>query len=79
MSTLAEIEQAVESLPRPEQETLWQHLSHRLFTSPRTTLEESEQRQNWLAELRAVRERNATGKVGTPLQQVMDELREERA
>lgn len=31
MSTLAEIEEAVETLPRPEQETLWQHLSQRLF------------------------------------------------
>ena len=31
MSTLAEIEQAVDTLPRPDQETLWQHLSHRLF------------------------------------------------
>ena len=31
MSTLAEIENAVETLPRPEQETLWQHLSQRLF------------------------------------------------
>ena len=31
MSTLAEIEQAVETLPRPDQEALWQHLSHRLF------------------------------------------------
>ncbi len=33
MSTLAEIEEAVETLPRPEQETLWQHLSQRLFAS----------------------------------------------
>ena len=31
MSTLAEIEEAVGTLPRPEQETLWQHLSQRLF------------------------------------------------
>jgi len=33
MSTLAEIEEAVESLPRPDQEMLWQHLSQRLFAS----------------------------------------------
>ena len=31
MNTLAAIEEAVESLPRPQQERLWQHLSHRLF------------------------------------------------
>ena len=33
MSKLAEIENAVKSLPRPEQETLWQHLSQRLFAT----------------------------------------------
>ena len=31
MSTLAEIEEAVGTLPRPDQEALWQHLSQRLF------------------------------------------------
>ena len=82
MSTLAEIEQAVETLPRPEQETLWQHLSRRLFppagdTSPDAA--DAEQRQCWLEELRQVRARNATGKTGAPLQQVMDDLREEGA
>ena len=33
MSTLAEIEEAVEALPRPAQEALWQHLSQRLFST----------------------------------------------
>ena len=33
MSTLAEIEAAVESLPRPEQEVLYAHLTMRLETS----------------------------------------------
>jgi len=80
MSTLAEIEQAVETLPRPEQEMLWQHLSRRLFpptggTSPDPA--DVEQRRRGLEELRQVRDRNATGKTGAPLQQVMDDLREE--
>lgn len=35
-------------------------------------------RRAWLDDLRQRRERNDTGKTGTPLQQVMDELREER-
>lgn len=82
MSTLAEIEQAVETLPRPEQETLWQHLSRRLFPpaggAPQDAAD-AEQRRRWLEELRLVRDRNATGKTGMPLQQVMDDIREERA
>ena len=82
MSMLAEIEQAVATLPRPEKETLWQHLSRRLFppagdASPDTA--DAEQRRRWLVELRQVRERNATGKTGAPLRQVMNDLREERA
>lgn len=79
MSTLAEIEQAVETLPRPDQEMLWQHLSHRLFTQADGLSQGSaERRRMWLEELRQVRNQNVTGKTGTPLQQVMDDLREER-
>ena len=78
MSTLVEIEEAVETLPRVEQETLWQHLSHRLF-NPAGTADDVERRRVWLEKLRRIRERNETGKAGAPLQQVMDELREERA
>jgi hypothetical protein len=37
MSTLAEIEEAVEKLPEPEQETLLQHLSMRLRRRMRAT------------------------------------------
>ena len=82
MSTLAEIEQAVATLPRPEQETLWQHLSRRLFPPAGGAAQDTadaEQRRRWLEELRQVRDRNATGKTGAPLQQVMDDLRGERA
>ena len=35
-------------------------------------------RAEWLEELRQRRERNATGKTGTPMQQIWDELREDR-
>ena len=78
MRTLVEIEEAVETLPRVEQETLWQHLSHRLF-NPVGKADDVERRRVWLEKLRRIRERNETGKAGAPLQQVMDELREERA
>lgn len=33
MSTVVEIEAALDALPRPEQEVVWQHLSHRLFSA----------------------------------------------
>ena len=33
MSTVVEIEEALDALPRPEQEVVWQHLSHRLFST----------------------------------------------
>ncbi len=32
----------------------------------------------WLARLEKIRERGATGKAGTPLQQILDEIREDR-
>ncbi|HEY5893721.1 MAG TPA: hypothetical protein VIT91_10865 [Chthoniobacterales bacterium] len=82
MSTLAEIESAVDALPRPEQETLLQYLVRKL-AGPRLTRSRVTQRGSGggdgSAELRQLRERNATGRTGAPLQQVMDELREERA
>lgn len=79
MSTLAEVEQAVDALPPQEQETLLQHLlvrknSDNARVAPTADAELS-RRQDWLAELRRLRERNATGRVGAPLQEVMDELR----
>lgn len=82
MSTLAEIESAVDALPRPEQVTLLQYLLRRLAggTSGSVTSDaDVQRRQRWLEELRQLRERNATGRTGAPLQQVMDELRADRA
>jgi hypothetical protein len=79
MSTLAEIESAVDALPRPEQETLLQHLARRLAAATHGPATDAQRRQRWLGELRQLRERNATGRKGAPLQQVMDELRADRA
>ena len=82
MSTLTEIESAVETLPRPEQETLLRHLTHRLLApAERSGAGDTarDERRRWLAELRLLREGNATGRMGAPLQQVMDELRADPA
>ena len=38
----------------------------------------AEPRREWIERLRQTRERNATGRQGTPLQQVLDEIREDR-
>lgn len=82
MSTLTEIESAVEMLPRPEQETLLRHLAHKLST-PTGRMNagdtERDRRQQWLDDLRQLRASNATGPTGAPLQQVMDELRADPA
>lgn len=78
MSTLAEIESAVDALPHPEQVTLLQYLTRRLSNSIIGTLPgdaEMQRRQRWLEELRQLRERNVSGRAGAPLQQVMDDLR----
>ncbi len=82
MSTLAEIESAVDSLPRPEQVTLLEYLTRRLADATTVSAAsdaDPQRRQRWLAELRQVRERNATGHPGARLQEVMDEIRAERA
>jgi hypothetical protein len=82
MSTLAEIESAVDALPHPDQVTLLQYLTRRLAgPTPGTAAGDADmqRRQRWLEELRQLRGRNATGRTGAPLQQVMDELRCERA
>ena len=78
MSTLAEIESAVDALPRPEQLTLLEYLTRRLAGSAPgavTSNEDLQRRQHWLEGLRQIRELNATGRTGAPLQQVMDDLR----
>ena len=82
MSTLAEIESAVDALPRPEQVTLLQYLARRLAgATPGSVTSDADvqRRRLWLDDLRQLRERNATGRTGAPLQQVMDELRADRA
>lgn len=78
MSTLGEIESAVARLPQQEQWTLLEWLRSRL-PAKRTVEEPSlEDRKQWLVELAELRGRTSTGKAGVPLQEIMDDLREER-
>jgi hypothetical protein len=68
MSTLAEIEAAVDRLPQPEQEILLEHLTRKLGARPPVT--EGAQRERWLQKLDRLRNRGFTGKTGVPLQEI---------
>ena len=74
MSTLLEIENAVTSLPGPEQRSLLVWLQSLVATQTSPPPRQS-RREVWLNKLAERRERSITGKLGTPLQQIMDDLR----
>ena len=78
VSTLSEIEAAVDQLPHPEQEILLEHLARKL--GARSTIMEGSraQRERWLQKLDRLRNRGATGKTGVPLQEILDDIRGER-
>lgn len=78
MSTLLEIESAVAGLPPQEQRSLLEWLQRQLVSKRSPAVAGSSDRNEWLAELAELRSRTHTGKQGVPLQQVMDDLREER-
>ena len=78
MSTLAEIEAAVNQLPQPEQKRLLEHLAQKLGTPPPATNGSQAQRERWLQKLDQLRARGATGKTGAPLQEILDDIRAER-
>lgn len=75
MSTLVQIESAVVELPPQDQWSLLTWLQGRL-TEPRPLA--ATDRQQWLAELAELRERNKTEVPGVPLQELLDDIREER-
>jgi hypothetical protein len=78
MSTLSEIEAAVDKLPHPEQQILLEHLSRKLGARSTITEESRAQRERWIQKLDRLRNRGATGKAGVPLQEILDEMRAER-
>ena len=78
MSTLSEIQAAVDKLPHPEQEILLEHLVRKLGGRPTITEGSRAQRERWLQKLDRLRNRGATGKKGVPLQRIFDDIRGER-
>ena len=78
MSTLSEIEAAVDQLPQPEQEILLEHLTRKLGARPTITEGSRAQRERWLQKLDRLRNRGSTGKTGVPLQEILDDIRSER-
>jgi hypothetical protein len=82
MSTLVQIESEVVGLPPQEQWSLLTWLQARLMPVPGSPNLMRGQTQaeidGWLAELDQLKAKTHTGKEGVPLQQLMDELREDR-
>jgi len=78
MSTLVEIESAVANLPQQEQWSLLEWLQSRLPGKRETQGNSLEDRKQWLVELAELRARTCTGKRGAPLQEIMDDIREDR-
>jgi hypothetical protein len=75
MSTLGDIESVVTSLPPSQQQSLLVWLQSVVATSPAQDPKPRAVREAWLQRLEERRERGRSGKTGTPLQQIMDDLR----
>ena len=78
MSKLIQIESDVAELPAQDQWTLLSWLQGRLGSAPKPQTTSAQGRQRWLTELAELRGETGTGNQGVPLQQLMDELREDR-
>jgi hypothetical protein len=78
VSKLSEIEAAVDQLPHPEQEMLLEHLTRKLGARPLVTQRSRAQRERWLQKLDRLRTRGSTGKRGSSLQEILDDMRAER-
>jgi hypothetical protein len=75
MSTLSEIEAAVDALSPSDQESLLEHLARKLGTRQPVTAESRVKRERWLRKLDQVRARGSTAKTGVPLQEILDDIR----
>lgn len=73
MSTLTQIESAVAGLPTQDQWSLLTWLQGRLSTTAAAPV--SNANPEWLKELRSLREGLSTGKPGTPVEQIISEIR----
>lgn len=75
MSTLVQIESAVTALPPQDQWSLLAWLQGRLMRATVPQTPEAVDRPQWLDEVRALREQCSTGKPGTPVEQLISEIR----
>lgn len=78
MSKLIQIESAVPELPAQDQWTLLTWLQRRLTSPPNPYSPDTDKCREWLNELSELRTKTRTGISGMPLQQLVDELREDR-
>jgi hypothetical protein len=78
MSTLSEIEAAVDQLPYAEREILLEHFARKLSARPPATEGSRAQRERRLQKLDRLRDHGSTGKTGVPLQEILDDIRAER-
>lgn len=76
MSTLADIASAAERLPPDEQRELIQQLSSKLPTHPPAV--DRAAREAWVARLEKAAKAGSTGRHSITVDQIIDELREER-
>lgn len=83
--SLPEIQSLISQLPRSDRETLLRLLGEQLAEEAQAgRLPENPQaakfdRSQWVSELRQLREAVTTGTVGTPLSEILDDLRADRA
>lgn len=75
MSTLSEIESAVSELPTTQQRTLLAWLQSLVEAKAPAASQRLSRRDTWLQKLADRRQRGVTGKSGTPISQLMDDLR----
>jgi hypothetical protein len=75
ISTLVQIESAVTALPPQDQSSLLTWLQGRLKQAPVSALPSTSATPEWLSDVRALRERCSTGASGTPVAQLITEIR----
>ncbi len=76
MSTLSEIERAVDQLPLAEQEQLLRSLTSRV--RPRPSVADPVKREQWVKQLRELRASIGTGGQESSSEQILEDLRAER-
>jgi len=77
--SLKELQSSISQLPRADRESLLRFLGQQLAdeaSAPRASTTAVDRTQ-WVDELRQLRDRMATGHSGTPLAEILDDLRSE--